>query len=149
MLACGGAYWPMAFEPSAMTSKPPHYCGHPHCRGHRPALGMHGGIQSATSAHGVLPSDPVAAGGGGGASKGQMRTRRCAPGRHTAFIAISVQCLFDWPAKAPLALGSPLSPRGLGVEARISWFRALSPGHACLGAEWAFFQPAPSFWGLH
>ena len=30
--ACGGAYWPLAFEPSAMTSRHPHYCGHPHCR---------------------------------------------------------------------------------------------------------------------
>ena len=28
--ACGGAYWPLAPEPSAMTSRPPHYCGHPH-----------------------------------------------------------------------------------------------------------------------
>ena len=37
--ACGGAYWPLALEPSAMTSRPPHYCGHPHCRGHPPAPG--------------------------------------------------------------------------------------------------------------
>ena len=36
-LACGGAYWPLALEPSAMTSRHPHYCGHPHCRGHPPA----------------------------------------------------------------------------------------------------------------
>ena len=28
LLACGGAYWPLALEPSAMTSR------HPHCRGH-------------------------------------------------------------------------------------------------------------------
>ena len=27
----GGAYWPLAVEPSATTSRPPHYCGHPHC----------------------------------------------------------------------------------------------------------------------
>ena len=27
LLACGGAYWPLAFEPSAMTSRHPHYCG--------------------------------------------------------------------------------------------------------------------------
>ena len=33
LLTCGGAYWPLAFEPSAMTSRHPHYCGHPHCRG--------------------------------------------------------------------------------------------------------------------
>ena len=52
LLACGGAYWPLAFEPSAMTSRHPYYCGHPHCRGHPPAWG---GIQNATSAHGVLP----------------------------------------------------------------------------------------------
>ena len=39
LLACGGAYWPLALEPSAMTSRPPHYCGHPHCRGHPPAWG--------------------------------------------------------------------------------------------------------------
>ena len=30
LLACGGAYWPFAFEPSAMTSRHPYYCGHPH-----------------------------------------------------------------------------------------------------------------------
>ena len=52
LLACGGAYWPLALEPSAMTSRHPYYCGHPHCRGHPPASG---GIQNATSAHGVLP----------------------------------------------------------------------------------------------
>ena len=39
LLACGGAYWPLAFEPSAMTSRHPYYYGHPHCRGHPPALG--------------------------------------------------------------------------------------------------------------
>ena len=55
LLACGGAYWPLAFEPSAMTSRHPHYCGHPHCQGHSPAWG---GIQNATSAHGVLPWRP-------------------------------------------------------------------------------------------
>ena len=33
LLACGGAYWPRAFEPSAMKSRHPYYCGHPHCRG--------------------------------------------------------------------------------------------------------------------
>ena len=33
LLACGSAYQPLAFEPSAMTSRRPHYCGHPHCRG--------------------------------------------------------------------------------------------------------------------
>ena len=26
-LACGGAYWPLAFEPSAMTSRHPYYWG--------------------------------------------------------------------------------------------------------------------------
>ena len=40
LLTCDGAYWPLAFEPSAMTSR------------HPPAWG---GIQNATSAHGVLP----------------------------------------------------------------------------------------------
>ena len=29
LLACGGAYWPLAFEPSAMTSRHPYYYGHP------------------------------------------------------------------------------------------------------------------------
>ena len=52
LLARGGAYWPLALEPSAMTSRHPHYCGHPHCRGHPPACVE---IQDATSAHGVLP----------------------------------------------------------------------------------------------
>ena len=46
LLACGGPYWPLAFEPSAMTRR------HPHCRGHPPSWM---GIQNATSAHGVLP----------------------------------------------------------------------------------------------
>ena len=55
LLACGGAYWPLAFEPSAMTSRHPYYCGHPHCRGHPPSCV---GIQNATSAHGVLPWRP-------------------------------------------------------------------------------------------
>ena len=27
LLACGSAYWPLAFEPSAMTSRHPHYSG--------------------------------------------------------------------------------------------------------------------------
>ena len=36
LLACGGAHWPLALEPSAMTSRHPHYCGHRHCRGHPP-----------------------------------------------------------------------------------------------------------------
>ena len=52
LLACGGAYRPLALEPSAMTSRHPYYCGHPHCCGHPPAWV---GIQNATSAHGVLP----------------------------------------------------------------------------------------------
>ena len=43
LLACGGAYWPLALEPSAMTSRHPYCCGHP------PALGG-GGIQNAPSA---------------------------------------------------------------------------------------------------
>ena len=33
LLACGGAYWPLTCEPSAMPSR------HPHCRGHPPAWG--------------------------------------------------------------------------------------------------------------
>ena len=52
LLACGGAYWPLALEPSAMTSRHPYYCGHPYFCGHPPAWV---GIQNATSAHGVLP----------------------------------------------------------------------------------------------
>ena len=43
LLACGGAYWPLALEPSA---------------GIRTAAGIPlplGGFQNATSAHGVLP----------------------------------------------------------------------------------------------
>ena len=46
LLACGGAYWLLVLEPSAVTSRHLHYCGHP------PAWK---GIQNATSAHGVLP----------------------------------------------------------------------------------------------
>ena len=56
LLACGSAHWPLALETSALTSRHPYYCGHPHCRGHPCALG--GGIQNATSAHGVLPPRP-------------------------------------------------------------------------------------------
>ena len=52
LLACGGAYWPLALEPSAMTSRHPYYCGHLHCREH-PHSWV--GIQNATSAHDVLP----------------------------------------------------------------------------------------------
>ena len=52
LLAWGVAYWPLALEPSAMTSRHPHHCGIPHCHGHPPAWV---GIQNATSAHGVLP----------------------------------------------------------------------------------------------
>ena len=64
LLACGGAYWPLALEPSAMTSRHPDYCGYLHCRGHLhycryPHCRRHPpawvGIQNATSAHGVLP----------------------------------------------------------------------------------------------
>ena len=33
LLACGGAYWPLAFEPSAMTSRHPYYCGGIYRRG--------------------------------------------------------------------------------------------------------------------
>ena len=39
LLACGGAYWPLTLEPSAMTSRHPHCCGHP------PALGGGGGLR--------------------------------------------------------------------------------------------------------
>ena len=39
LLAYGCAYWPLALEPSAMTSRRPYYCVHPHCRGHPPAWG--------------------------------------------------------------------------------------------------------------
>ena len=39
LLACGGAYWHLAFEPSAMTSRHPYYCGRPHCRRHPPSWG--------------------------------------------------------------------------------------------------------------
>ena len=31
LLACGGAYWPLAFEPSAMTSRHPYYYGGGSC----------------------------------------------------------------------------------------------------------------------
>ena len=33
-LLCGSAYWSLALERFAMTSRHPYYCGHPHCRGH-------------------------------------------------------------------------------------------------------------------
>ena len=36
LFACGGAYWPLALEPSAMTSRPPHYCRHPAAWGGNP-----------------------------------------------------------------------------------------------------------------
>ena len=39
LLACGGAYWPLAFDPSAMTSR------HPHCRGHPPSWGWESRMQ--------------------------------------------------------------------------------------------------------
>ena len=50
LLACGGAYWPLALEPSAMTSRPPH------CRGHPPAwAGGGGGVWHKASVSGCLP----------------------------------------------------------------------------------------------
>ena len=30
LLARGGAYWPLALEHSAIASRHPYYCGHPH-----------------------------------------------------------------------------------------------------------------------
>ena len=54
LLACGGAYWPLAFEPSAMTSRHLHYCGHP------PALGGGGSRMH------LLPMASSPGGGGGG-----------------------------------------------------------------------------------
>ena len=33
LLACGGAYWPLPFEPSAMTSRHLYYSGHLRCHG--------------------------------------------------------------------------------------------------------------------
>ena len=38
LLACGGAYGPLAFEPSAMTSRHPYYCGHPPASGGHPEM---------------------------------------------------------------------------------------------------------------
>ena len=58
LLACGGAYWPLALEPSAMTSRHPYYCGHPHCCRHPPAWV---GIQNAISADGVFPDGLISA----------------------------------------------------------------------------------------
>ena len=57
----GWLCWLLAPEPSAMTSRHPHYCGHPHCRRHPPAWGGGGGIQNATSAHGVIPDGLISA----------------------------------------------------------------------------------------
>ena len=48
LLACGGACWPLALEPSAMTSRHPHYCG---CRGG----GVHPPLQAERS---VRPGPP-------------------------------------------------------------------------------------------
>ena len=57
LLACGGAYWPLALEPSAMTSRHPYYCGHPHCRGHPPTWGWESRMQflpMASSSYGPI-----------------------------------------------------------------------------------------------
>ena len=59
LLACGSAYWPLALEPSAMTSRHPHGCGHPHCRGHPPAWGGGGSTMQ------LLPMASSPGGGGG------------------------------------------------------------------------------------
>ena len=64
LLACGGAYWPLAFEPSAMTSRHPYYCGHPHCRGHPPAPGGESRMQLLPMAS--SPDGLISASGGGG-----------------------------------------------------------------------------------
>ena len=75
LLARGGAYWPLAREPSAMTSRPPHCRGHLHCRGHPPAPGGESRMQllpmasspdSVISARqAVITKTPQAPGGGG------------------------------------------------------------------------------------
>ena len=54
LLACGGAYWPLTLEPSAMKSRHPYFCGHLHCCGHPPAWVGGGGC-----------------GGGGGLGEGE------------------------------------------------------------------------------
>ena len=47
---------------------------------------------------------------------------------HTAFIASSVHCVFDWRANVPLALRSPPGALVFRVGSGSAWFRALSPG---------------------
>ena len=66
LLACGGAYWPLALEPSAMTSRHPYFCGHPHRRGHPPALGGGGEsrVQLISARYAVITKTPGWEGGG-------------------------------------------------------------------------------------
>ena len=76
LLACGGACWPLALEPSAMTSRHPYFCGHPHCCRH-PLAWV--GIQNATSAMASSPNGLISARyavitKGGGGSSGQVCT---------------------------------------------------------------------------
>ena len=80
LLACGGAYWPLAFEPSAVTSRHPYYCGHPHCCGHPPSwVGGGGGwykVAPYSTRAGTVPRAPGGArhGGGNEAVTSQPRT---------------------------------------------------------------------------
>ena len=91
-----------------MTSRHPHYCGYPHCRWHPPAWG---GIQNATSAHGVLR------GGGGGRhlayeqSIGNHRRQR----RPNFFLVGLYWNSRDCCMVSPLGVGGTVVPGGGGA----------------------------------
>ena len=63
LLACGGAYWPLALEPSAMTSGHPHYCGQPHCLGWESRMQL---LPMASSPDDLISARDAGLSGGGG-----------------------------------------------------------------------------------
>ena len=111
LLACGGAYWPLTCEPSAMPSR------HPHCRGHLPAWG--GGE---SRMHLLPTASSLEEGGGGGASCLVL----------CCLVLPCVPAPYDiiWPGLDPHLLpppsGSPKSPK---------------PGQAPFGGCRAFASP--------
>ena len=83
LLACGGAYWPLTLEPSAMTSRHPYYCGHSHCRGH-PLAWV--GIQNAGYGGGGVSAGDIFGGENFGTPKFWCLGDSCGKFRHTQIL---------------------------------------------------------------
>ena len=152
LLACRGAYWPLAFEPSAMTSRHPYYCGHPHCRGHPPSWGGGGGRWGGGWGGGGrlegLGGGVSAGGCGGGVPpwEGRTQVKECStharPGMHmqqcggsshsyAQHSSHSGSLCFDWPWE-----GGGGFQGGGGLHATHNNHMHTSRGDVCLGRVW-------------